>query len=276
MSVFRSIKACVTVITAAVALATAGDNANAHQHDHNQAPQPAVHPTEDPAYQRLPAPMNAPDEWTTWRVGGDLFAKPVPLRNESENTWRLGDMVVETKLPEGYPRPTPPNAIEIKRYPSVRRAEISGRGDLRSAGSRAFRPLFRHISQNDIAMTAPVEMEMAETPETINDDTPWTVSFLYESADLGPTGADDRNRGVRVIDTKPVTVLAIGQQGTPLAMDRLGPAIAELERWLDNNPDWHAAGPPRTFGYNGPMTPARLRWSEVQIPIKRTNADSHD
>ncbi len=62
-------------------------------------------------------------------------------------------------LPEGFPTPTADGEIEVKQYPAYRSATVQVNGDFGSASSRGFSPLFRHISDNDISMTAPVEAQ---------------------------------------------------------------------------------------------------------------------
>ena len=63
-----------------------------------------------------PAPMEAPrrvmpaSDAAVVRVGGDLAAQAV----FSEGAWRYEKMLIDTPLPEGYPAPTPPGAIELK------------------------------------------------------------------------------------------------------------------------------------------------------------------
>lgn len=196
------------------------------------------------------------------RVGGDLTAQV----EKEEGGYRFArTMFIDTALPVGYPPPTPPGAIEIKRYPSVRRAEHDGRD--------SFWPLFRHISRRNIAMTSPVEMDYSgavrpdgeggtrvERPEST------TMSFLYRVPEDGPTGED---RSVRVVDTEPVTVIALGQRGAySWRQDREG--IAKLLEWVKANPEWEQAGEPRAFYYNGPDRRNADKWSEVQVPIRRT------
>lgn len=61
-------------------------------------------------------------------------------------------------------------------------------GNLASASSRGFSPLFRHISSNDISMTAPVETRYPTATlwgryETEGDA---AVSFLYRSLNIVP------------------------------------------------------------------------------------------
>jgi hypothetical protein len=196
------------------------------------------------------------------RVGGDLTAE---VEKEDGGYRFARTMFIETALPVGYPPPTPPGAIEIKRYPSVRRAEHDGRD--------SFWPLFRHISRRNIAMTSPVEMDYSGAVRTGEDggksvERPesTTMSFLYRVPEDGPTGED---RSVRIVDTQPVTVLALGQRGAySWRQDREG--IAKLLEWVKANPEWEQAGEPRAFYYNGPDRRNADKWSEVHVPIRRT------
>ncbi|MEO1128856.1 MAG: heme-binding protein [Planctomycetota bacterium] len=180
-----------------------------------------------------------------------------------------GDCVVRESLPVGYPRPTAVGSIEIKTYPSVRRAEITGTGGPDRGTTMGFWPLFQHISTRDIAMTTPVEMDLPGwSAEDESAPEQWTMSFLYRTPDLGDTGRD----GMIVIrDTDPVTVLAIGVKGSYTTQNFTTP-MRELEAWLAESGDWEQAGAPRWFGYNGPSVPVGLRWSEVQIPIQPVSA----
>ncbi|GAB4514832.1 MAG: hypothetical protein Tsb0013_19240 [Phycisphaerales bacterium] len=200
------------------------------------------------------------------RLAGDPDVMPELVNGYQ---WKLGDMFIETALPEGYPRPTPPECIEIKHYPSVRRAEVSGT-EMRGASNRGFMPLFRHISSNDIAMTSPVEMDLPGW-SAVEDTDPesWTMSFLYRTRELRETGTEGR---VVIRDTEPVTVIAIGLQGV-YTEGRFEPYLERLETFLAESDEWEADGDPRWFGYNGPMTFPSLRWGEVQIPVKRTQPD---
>lgn len=194
------------------------------------------------------------------RVGGDLEAQ---VGREGES-WRSGRQFTEAPLPVGYPAPTPVGSIEIKRYPSVRRAEISGKGSVRGASQQGFYPLFNHIKNNDIAMTAPVEMDLPGWSAT-DDRAPesWTMSFLYRVPELRETGQDGR---VTVRDTQPVTVLSIGTTGNS-GVASMRDELASLEAWLAGQGRWKAVGAPRWLAYNGPYIPAQRRWCEVQIPI---------
>lgn len=204
------------------------------------------------------------------------------------SSYIAGPMRIMSPLPEGYPRPTAAGSIEIKQYPSVRRAELTVEASPRWGMNMAFFPLFRHIKDRNIAMTAPVEAEvpaMAQSEdeaevgnEKASRTGDMTVSFLYRTDDLGPTGQADEN--VRVVDTKPVSVLALGIRGT-MGNDRIEREVSKLYEWLDAQGvtntglegektagRWHADGAPRILGYNGPDVRRGDQWWEVQLPVR--------
>lgn len=207
-------------------------------------------------------------KWRIKRVGGDLTAA-VTARG---GLHFCDPCRVEAPLPAGYPAPTPPGAIDLKQYPTVRRAEVSGESDPDRGTSRGFWPLFQHIKKRDIAMTSPVEVEYHDWSS--EDETgAWTMSFLYRTADLGSTGRDGI---VTVTDAEPVTVIAIGLRGG-YGVDRITKGIQQLQTWLASQDEWEAAGNPRAFYYNGPYIPDRNKWSEAQIPVReKLRASSTD
>jgi hypothetical protein len=215
-----------------------------------------------------PWPMRAPQAGATVRVLGEAEA-PV-LKGEN---WFAGDFEIEAPLPEGYPPPTPPGCVEIKTYPVVRRAEISGEGPTSLGMGRGFWPLFNHIKDRDIAMTSPVEMDyrgMADDSGRLTDrQGQWTMSFLYRRTEQGPTGQAER--GVRVVDQPQITVISIGLNGG-YGMNRVNQGLDALRDTLSKQDRWVVAGEPRALNYNGPGIPMRYRWSEVQIPVKPANA----
>lgn len=197
-------------------------------------------------------------------VGGS--GEPVRLVPQRKGfAYVSGDCIVDTPLPDGYPRPTAPGVMEIKTYPVVRRAQVTGNGDrddgMRGRGSTAaFWPLFRHIQQRDIAMTSPVEMDYT--------DDGWTMAFLYRQTDQGPEG---RAGSVEVFDAPPVTVISIGVRGD-LDSNELNERIEALRSWVESSGEWVVAGDPRKLSYNGPDVRAARRWHEVQLPIRPADA----
>ena len=63
------------------------------------------------------------------------------------------------------------DGFEVREFAACVVADVEVSGDVSSAGSQAFRPLFNYISSNQIAMTAPVIEEELSTEK-------WRVSFV--------------------------------------------------------------------------------------------------
>jgi hypothetical protein len=160
--------------------------------------------------------------------------------------------VKEAELPKGFPGYTPVGTVEVKQYPAYRKASVEGAG--------GFWTLFGHIKQNEVAMTAPVEMTYgdAEKPRVQN------MAFLYERPDQGATG---KQGSVEVVDVPAMTVVSIGCRGwrTEQAVNE---ARDRLLEWLDENRDTYtAAGSLRVMGYNSPFVPRDKQFFEVQVPV---------
>jgi effector-binding domain-containing protein len=170
-------------------------------------------------------------------------------------------------LPEGFPSPSPDGEIEIKQYPEYRAATVQTPGNLDSAPSRGFSPLFRHISSNDISMTAPVETRYPAT--TLEGSTApegdATVSFLYRSVDIVP---QEVAQDIQIEDIPPMTVVSIGTRGR-YDLETYQASIQRLQAWLAEHPDYTVVGSPRRFFYDGPFLPDALKRSDVQIPVRR-------
>lgn len=219
-------------------------------------------------------PTAAPAEGQIVRVGGDLQAQ-IEQPTKDRYSFAPG-MLIDTPLPVGYPAPTPPGAIDIKTYPLVRRAEVTGRLGPDLGSNLAFFPLFNHIKDRNIEMTSPVEMNYTgtgkEAPEG-GDPQPgtWTMSFLYRFPEQGPVGPDAKRANIKVVDVPPVTVIAMGVRGQ-YGYARMQRQWRILEQWLQDQKIWDAAGEPRVFYYNGPDRRNADKWAEVQIPIRLVSA----
>lgn len=163
---------------------------------------------------------------------------------------------MEAPLPKGFPWPVPAGEIRVQEYPGYRKVVTGMQGN---AQNGAFFKLFRHITSNDIAMTAPVEM-------TMGDEEMLDMAFLYGDPALGEAGDAGR---VEVADIKAMQVVSIGIRGTTRNALETG-AMEALEEWLKRNGnEWERAGNARLMGYNGPMTPRSKQYCEVQIPVQK-------
>jgi effector-binding domain-containing protein len=176
-------------------------------------------------------------------------------------------------LPEGFPPPTQQGKIEVKQYPAYRAATVRYSGELSQAANRAFNPLYRHISSNNISMTAPVEarypvstLEAGEigTPDERGEA---LVSFLYRSTDVYP---QEIAQDIQVEDIAPMTVLSLGLKGS-YDYSSYQKNIERLREWLAQHPEWTVVGSPRRFFYDAPYVPEPLKQSEIQVPIRRVD-----
>jgi hypothetical protein len=174
----------------------------------------------------------------------------------SGGTWYFESAAV----PEGWPALTPVGEVQVKEYP-VSRAAVVSEVDVEGDGTESmFMTLFRHIGENGIAMTAPVDLgyeDGADGPRMVS------MAFLYRRPDLGVTGRDG---AVQVRDLEARTYASVGVRGDYDATSyRRG--VEALEEWLDGNGAWRASGQPRYLGYNGPFVPRFARYGEVQVPV---------
>jgi hypothetical protein len=102
------------------------------------------------------------------------------------------------------------------------------------------------------------------------DSMSWTMSFLYRTKDLAPTGKDGK---VVITDRPEINVLSIGMNG-PYGTGVVEKGLQKLNAWLAEHPEWEVVGDPRAFHYNGPYISNRVKWSEVQLPVRRKDASA--
>jgi hypothetical protein len=165
---------------------------------------------------------------------------------------------VEAPVPAGFPAPSPVGVVEIKKLPVYRMAKVANSG----LGGNNFFTLFNHIKKNKIEMTAPVEMTMAEKNGKYTES---SMAFLYQETTLGKVGPQGN---IAVLDTKECMVASIGMRGSPSSEN-----IESARRWLiekiKNAPEaYEIAGELKVMGYNSPFMPEKLRYYEVQLPLK--------
>ncbi len=224
----------------------------------------------EPAATTAPAASASPAKSEADGAPAASPAAQIPRIERTANGFRWGSAKITTPLPEGYPDPTAPGVIEIKSYPLVRRAEVTGKAGVNSGMDGAFWPLFRHIQRRDIEMTSPVEMDYKGlTGDAAAQPDAWTMSFLYRTPELGPLGEDtsSKRHTVRVNDLAPMQVASIGFQG-PYRLEVVKMNLARLEAWLAAQPQWERDGEPRALFYNGPEQWESRKWGEVQVPVR--------
>ncbi|MEM7167996.1 MAG: heme-binding protein [Planctomycetota bacterium] len=191
----------------------------------------------------------------------DDSARPLLKAIAAANRLLSFEPLNEAPMPDGFPATTPAGEIQLKDYPAYRLARTKmGRTDM-----GAFLTLFRHIKQNDIAMTAPVEMtypRRTDENEVIGET---TMAFLYGS-DVGKdTQAEE---GVDIVEVAPLQVVSIGNIGRR-TNSRVVWAKNRLEAWLaEVRPDLEIVGGLRVLGYNGPSVPTSKQYFEVQFEVR--------
>ena len=200
-------------------------------------------------------------------VAAPAFADDPPKQDEPEAP-AVEPAKLDAPLPEGFPDPTPPGEVAVKAYPAYRSAKAEGEGMSIDSGDFLFWPLFRHISKNEIAMTAPVINTYSDERMLTGDDARGEVSmeFLYRRPDQGKAGKDG---ALVVVGDHPAgSVVSLGIQGR-MSEESMRHGFETLKSWLvEHEDEWKASGPPRRLGYHGPMTPEAERLWEVQIPIE--------
>jgi hypothetical protein len=201
------------------------------------------------------------------RVSSRLQAIAGVLTAVFSPTWSTGCSQIDAQMPAGYPAVTEAGRIEVKTYPATRTAVHTKEADFDRGLNDSFWPLFNHIKDRRIEMTAPVISDYpADVAPTVRSGR-MSVAFVYPSPATGTPGAAGR---VEVVDVPPMTVVSIGVKGS-YTMSTMLPALKKLEAWLKTEGrEWVAEGQPRRLFYNNPMwRPGWTLNSEVQIPIRK-------
>lgn len=180
----------------------------------------------------------------------------------SGGVWFISD----APRPEGWPELTPVGTVELRTYPVYREAQITAERLGRTGTTPLFRSLFGHISENNIAMTAPVDLAYGDSDQVQQ------MAFLYRSTDIGSTGQQD---GITVRDQQSQTYASVGVRGS-YSIKNYKRGLAQLESWLESSQDHAAIGQPRYLGYNSPLTPWFWRYGEVQIPVTQKSMNASD
>ena len=168
--------------------------------------------------------------------------------------------------------------FELRDYPPLVVAEVTGEGDRWTAVNGGFRPLANYIFAKEragdaIAMTAPVTQQRREriamtapvTQTPADAQGSWTVRFIMPSQYALDGLPEPTNPDVRLAELPAQQRAAIRFSG--VATDEL---IAEKEAalrvWMDER-GLKPSGAPTYAYYNAPWTPGFLRRNEVMFDV---------
>lgn len=160
---------------------------------------------------------------------------------------------------QAYPK-TAVGKIELKTLPSSRLIASESQSGYFEDDNGLFRPLFRYISRNDIAMTTPVEAEMM----------PGTMYF-YIGADAADRELESTGE-VHVLEIAERTVASIGVRGS-YSEKNFEAARIKLEAWLEKHPTHRAEGAARGVFWNSPFMPGFLKRFEVHLTVVERETD---
>ncbi|ADE55181.1 heme-binding protein [Coraliomargarita akajimensis] len=154
---------------------------------------------------------------------------------------------------QAFPK-TPANEIEIKTLPAATLIASTSEKGYFESNNGLFRPLFRYIQKNDIAMTTPVEAEIDPG-----------IMYFYIGGDAAERELESTDE-VRVQKLPERTVLSIGIRGG-YTESRFNDARAKLQQWLTSQEKFTATGEARAIYWHGPFTLAPFKHAEVHIPV---------
>jgi hypothetical protein len=167
--------------------------------------------------------------------------------------------------------------FEIRDYTPHILAETIVEGDLKDAGNKAFRILFRYISGDNrsrkkVAMTAPVSQspqgEKVEMTSPVGQrpvQEKWAVSFMMPSSYTLKTLPEPENPNITLRQVPARRMAAVRYSGFWSEKNYLR-YKSELESWIQER-GFTIVGDPIWARYNSPFTPWFLRRNEILIPI---------
>lgn len=167
--------------------------------------------------------------------------------------------------------------FELRDYPPQILAEIIVDGDLKGAGNKAFRPLFRYISGDNksrkkITMTAPVSQE--QEGEKIAMTAPvsqqsiqgkWAVSFMMPASLTMETLPVPDDPKIKLRQVPGRRVAAVRYSGS-WSEEKYLLNKDKLEKWIKDN-RYTVTGEPIWARYNPPFTLWFMRRNEILIPV---------
>jgi hypothetical protein len=149
---------------------------------------------------------------------------------------------------------TPVGEIQLIELPERIALEAKSSGPYFQSDNGLFRKLFRYISNNDVAMTTPVEADIE----------PGKMRFFVGAKDRIKNIASTKEVEVRKIAHQ--KVLAIGVRGS-YSKKKFMDNRQKLIQWLDKEKKYEVAGEAYAVYWDGPFVLGFFKRSEVHIPI---------
>ncbi len=150
---------------------------------------------------------------------------------------------------------TPVGEIKIIDLPERIALEAKSSGSYFQSDNGLFRKLFRYISQNDVAMTTPVEADI--NPGKMR----FFVGLKDRTKDISSTS------DVEVRKIAPLKVVAIGVRGS-YSVKRFMENKLKLLNWLAKEKKYEIAGEAYAVYWDGPFVLGFFKRSEVHLPIQ--------
>ncbi len=151
---------------------------------------------------------------------------------------------------------TPVGKIEIKVIPEATVLVAESSGNYYGGRNDLFRRLFSYISENNVAMTVPVEARVENAQMKFYVGTKDKIKALKDQG------------SVQVVTVPQRTVLSIGIRGAYTESSFIK-AKAQLEQWLTNNKEYRQAGEAYAVFWDAPFMPWFLKRSEVHITVDK-------
>jgi len=152
---------------------------------------------------------------------------------------------------------TPAGKIEVKIIPESMVMVSEGEGNYYRTRNYLFRRLFNYISENNVAMTTPVEARIENAQMKFYVGTKDKIKALQDQG------------SVRIVTVPQRTVVSIGIRGV-YTEGSFEKARAQLEQWLTDNKEYRKSGDVYAVFWDAPFMPWFLKRSEVHIPVEKT------
>ena len=151
------------------------------------------------------------------------------------------------------------DGIEIRKYHPCVMADVVVNSDYERAGNIGFRPLVSYISQNSIAMTAPVVQEQSA-------DNSWLVSFVMPAGMQINQMPIPKDAKVKLREIKEHYAAVISFRGIT-TWKKVSQKESELRKVLEKQ-KISIVGPIQVARFDPPWKPGFARHNEVILPIK--------